>query len=256
MGSNLIIEMQPAQQLAQQNDLTCYWWHAHLQVERLPPLFINWETWVKSDTVWNADSDWMGYSIPRVKRRGPMGRRIFGFRYYRWPSQIRIAPLSHTHTHTRRVIIERHGVGTELRPIGLKTLPSSVRPANLTLCWFTRRATSQKKPRRWWNAVRVIFSCTTSLSLSRDLLWLCTLSTWVADRDGSEIFIFSLLAGHRLREKYFWYLFVCTYFRNGWKCRVQIFQPRKMPNTQHTQKGNEEIGNWRELAVSSCLLDK
>ena len=144
MGSNLIIEMQPAQQLAQQNDLTCYWWHAHLQVERLPPLFINWETWVKSDTVWNADSDWMGYSIPRVKRRGPMGRRIFGFRYYRWPSQIRIAPLSHTHTHTRRVIIERHGVGTELRPIGLKTLPSSVRPANLTLCWFTRRATSQK----------------------------------------------------------------------------------------------------------------
>ena len=75
----------------------------------------------------------------------------------------------HTHTHTRRVIIERHGVGTELRPIGLKTLPSSVRPANLTLCWFTRRATSQKKQRRWWNAVRVIFSCTTSLSLSPSL---------------------------------------------------------------------------------------
>ena len=254
MGSNLIIEMQPAQQLAQQNDLTCYWWHAHLQVERLPPLFINWETWVKSDTVWNADSDWMGYSIPRVKRRGPMGRRIFGFRYYRWPSQIRIAPLSHTHTHSSshyRTPRSRNGTA----PDRIENLALVRPPGQLDVMLVYARYVP-KKQRRWWNAVRVIFSCTTSLSLSRDLLWLCTLSTWVADRDGSEIFIFSLLAGHRLREKYFWYLFVCTYFRNGWKCRVQIFQPRKMPNTQHTQKGNEEIGNWRELAVSSCLLDK
>ena len=162
---------------------------------------------------------------------------------------------THTHTHSSshyRTPRSRNGTA----PDRIENLALVRPPGQLDVMLVYAARYVPKKQRRWWNAVRVIFSCTTPLSLSRDLLWLCTLSTWVADRDGSEIFIFSLLAGHRLREKYFWYLFVCTYFRNGWKCRVQIFQPRKMPNTQHTQKGNEEIGNWRELAVSSCLLDK
>lgn len=47
---------------------------------------------------------------------------------------------------------------------------------------------------------------------------------------------------------------VCTYLGVAEKAAFKYFSFRKCQ--KRGEKKKKEIGNWRELAVSSCLLDK
>ena len=75
---------------------------------------------------------------------------------------------THTHTHSSshyRTPRSRNGTA----PDRIENLALVRPPGQLDVMLVYAARYVQKKKRRWWNAVRVIFSCTTSLSLSLEI---------------------------------------------------------------------------------------